>query len=162
MATVLISVPDPFAQVNELESLVESKIYHEDELETELQKYKALAAKAGAASTSSSTPRLNGHGSSKANSDAEGGAECEMCGEKGHDLDSCPDCASCPPFLPVCRADRAPSTVAPASPTKSSFSDRHSASSRNGTNGGGKEWCDDCEGASRIPATCPPHSAKSE
>ncbi|BGO92430.1 hypothetical protein NBRC10512_007512 [Rhodotorula toruloides] len=123
-------------EVNELESLVESKIYHEDELETELQKYKALAAKAGAASTSSSTPRLNGHGSSKANSDAEGGAECEMCGEKGHDLDSCPD-------------------FAPASPTKSSFSDRHSASSRNGTNGGGKEWCDDCEEFGHSLENCP-------
>ncbi|BGO99648.1 hypothetical protein JCM10021v2_003324 [Rhodotorula toruloides] len=123
-------------EVNELESLVESKIYHEDELETELQKYKALAAKAGAASTSSSTPRLNGHGSSKANSDAEGGAECEMCGEKGHDLDSCPD-------------------FAPASPTKSSFSDRHSAASRNGTNGAGKEWCDDCEEFGHSLENCP-------
>lgn len=78
-----------FSQVTELESLIESKIYREDELESELEKYKRLAAKAPAASS-----KTNG-----ATSVAED--VCDMCGETGHDLDSCPICASSSHVLPI-------------------------------------------------------------
>ena len=73
--------------MNELESLVESKTYREDELEIEIEKLKRVAL---------STPSVSTHSRSSSlahDVDADDG-ECEMCGEKGHDLDACPDCGS--------------------------------------------------------------------
>jgi CAP-Gly domain-containing linker protein 1 len=64
--------------VTELESLIESKIYREDELESELERYKKMA---GVPSSS----RGGGNGEEE---------ECEMCGELGHDLEACPICTS--------------------------------------------------------------------
>jgi hypothetical protein len=81
------------SQVTELESLVESKIYQEDELQTELEALRK------AASSASSRPHVNGNGGKNgyAHSDADsltdGGGECEMCGG-AHELDACPDCLS--------------------------------------------------------------------
>lgn len=85
----------PHSQVSELESLVESKIYREDELETELEKYKSLArTKVSSESSSASVlskSRTNGTTTSR---DEDEGGECEMCGQMGHDLDDCPICES--------------------------------------------------------------------
>lgn len=85
-------------QVSELESLVESKIFREDELENTLAKYREMLAKANVpgfakdAEPSSSTPARRAHGSNdSAGSAGNGEAEaCELCGDKGHDLLHCP------------------------------------------------------------------------
>jgi len=77
-----------------LEALVESKIYREDELETELERYKTLAAQTPT-TDSFSVPRSNGASLKNGTShheEEDGETSCEMCGETGHDLDSCPDC----------------------------------------------------------------------
>ncbi|GAA5981430.1 hypothetical protein JCM11641_004760 [Rhodosporidiobolus odoratus] len=118
-------------EVTELESLVESKIYREDELETELEKYKALAT-----SSSNSGSHTNGHSKKSyaaSETDGEqGDGECEMCGEKGHDLDSCPDFSS--------------------SPTKSSAADRR-ASRIDAKDAA--DYCDDCEEYGHSLENCP-------
>lgn len=76
--------------MSELESLVESKIYREDELEAQVERYKIQASKvAPTAQTGSSSRPVTG--SAHVSRDVEDG-ECEMCGEGGHDLDSCPIC----------------------------------------------------------------------
>lgn len=84
----------PFhSQIAELESLVESKIYKEDDLEAELEKYKKLAALNGPRSHTNGSGR-SGHspsGSGNTHGDDEG-LLCEMCGDAGHDLDNCPIC----------------------------------------------------------------------
>lgn len=87
----------PFVQVSELENLVESKIYREDELETELEHYKSLLSKHSiptsannGATTTTTTTTSTSKLSQSAEEDEE--ASCEMCGETGHDLDSCPEC----------------------------------------------------------------------
>ncbi|GAA5834994.1 hypothetical protein JCM11251_000132 [Rhodosporidiobolus azoricus] len=122
-------------EVTELESLVESKIYHEEELETELERYKALAS-------SSSAPHVNGSGTTKkmlakidVDTDGEGvDGECEMCGQTGHDLDACPEFAG--------------------SPTKSSASRRGSLPPATDANGAA-EYCDDCEEYGHSLEECP-------
>ncbi|GAA5867390.1 hypothetical protein JCM1840_002120 [Sporobolomyces johnsonii] len=113
-------------EVTELESLVESKIYREDELESELEKYKALAT--GSSAAVGASHKNGAH--SRHEDEAEGA--CEMCGQTGHDLDSCPEFA--------------------ASPTKSSFSnaDRQSL-----TSNGQAEFCDDCEQYGHSLDNCP-------
>ncbi|BGP47793.1 hypothetical protein JCM10450v2_003658 [Rhodotorula kratochvilovae] len=135
-------------EVTELESLVEAKIYREDELETELAKLKALTSGAKV-----SAAPANGHAKkpSAASSMLDGAedGECEMCGEKGHDLDSCPDFAA-------------------SSPTRTSFSStsladsdaigkRSCASSVMTGNGvdSAAEWCDDCEEFGHALEDCP-------
>lgn len=90
-------------KVSELENLVESKIYREDELETELEHCKSLLEKHSITTAAEPTRRIsslhaNGTLSSEPlDSTGEGeeeeeGSSCEMCGDSGHDLDSCPEC----------------------------------------------------------------------
>jgi len=159
-------------QVSELEALVESKIYREDELETELEHFKSLLAKHSIPGTGTSTSTLTGSHSKKSSrttDDEDGEGSCEMCGESGHDLDSCPECEF---FSSDCCAartdDRKVTTVlgsaspnkrrSPVSPTRSDSSTNlhHSRTTStlliqaNGKDGGAEaqEWCDDCEGKS--------------
>ncbi|KAL8277495.1 hypothetical protein RQP46_010125 [Phenoliferia psychrophenolica] len=73
-------------EVNELESLVESKTYREDELELELEQLKRYGNQ-----HHSNASNGTGASHSRNGSAALDEGECEMCGEKGHDLDSCPD-----------------------------------------------------------------------
>ncbi|GAA5914168.1 hypothetical protein JCM6882_004944 [Rhodosporidiobolus microsporus] len=131
-------------EVTELESLVESKIYREDELETELERYKSLASSNGHHTSSpSSAPYLNGNGNGSANkaldagseTDGEAGeGECEMCGRTGHDLDACPEFSG--------------------SPTKSAASRRGSLPPATDANGAA-EYCDDCEEYGHSLENCP-------
>lgn len=80
--------------MSELESLVESKIFHEDELESEVKRYRAIAERNGLASdapTSKSLglddrPPVLTNGNSNGNSEDE----CEMCGMIGHGVEACP------------------------------------------------------------------------
>ncbi|SGZ26956.1 BQ5605_C025g10008 [Microbotryum silenes-dioicae] len=144
-------------EVNELESLVESKIYREDELETELEKYKALAAKAPSSSStsggaSSSTATTKGNGltrSSKEEDDDEDNGECEMCGDL-HDLESCP----------VFAGSSSPSKV--GRPRASvSGGQRHAKStslasvSSEGVKTSTEAYCDDCEEYGHALEDCP-------
>ncbi|GJN91450.1 hypothetical protein Rhopal_004473-T1 [Rhodotorula paludigena] len=111
-------------EVTELESLVESKIYREDELETELEKYKALAAKTPGPSAAA---RPNGSVKKTDSLVGKGNVECEMCGEKGHDLDS---------------------------EKRSSVASTSSAAAGNGV-GGAADYCDDCEEYGHSLEDCP-------
>ncbi|GAA5871571.1 hypothetical protein JCM16303_000797 [Sporobolomyces ruberrimus] len=133
-------------EVSELEALVESKIYREDELETELEHYKSLLSKhslpqpvSHSNGPTSSTKALSKSASMPEEDDGEEGS-CEMCGESGHDLDSCPE----------------------FSPTLSSSSLHHSRTTStlliqaNGKEGeGSQEWCDDCEEFGHSLDNCP-------
>ncbi|GAA5824364.1 hypothetical protein JCM3770_001840 [Rhodotorula araucariae] len=135
-------------EVTELEALVEAKIYREDELETELAKLKALASGA-------TTPKRlnNSHAKqlSTASSMLDGAedGECEMCGEKGHDLDSCPDFAASSP---------ARTSFSSTSVVDSDANGQHvgisSATSGNGADSAA-EWCDDCEEYGHALENCP-------
>jgi len=81
-------------QVSELEALVESKIYREDELESELERYKSLVSQTPTSDSLSVSHSISaGAKNGTAHREEEDGeTSCEMCGETGHDLDSCPDC----------------------------------------------------------------------
>lgn len=84
-------------EVSELESLIESKIYREDELETrlaqlqdEVKRYKALSTNGNGPHTPPARSETSGH--SRAPSIANSTAtedRCELC-EGPHDLDACP------------------------------------------------------------------------
>ncbi|GAA5968349.1 hypothetical protein JCM3765_002911 [Sporobolomyces pararoseus] len=148
-------------EVSELEALVESKIYREDELETELEHYKSLLSKhsiPGVASTSNGfSSSKNAHRSASVVEDeGDEGSSCEMCGETGHDLDSCPE------FLGSASPNKRRS---PVSPTHSASSTglHHSRTTStlliqaNGKEGDGasQEWCDDCEEFGHSLDNCP-------
>ncbi|SCZ90504.1 BZ3500_MvSof-1268-A1-R1_Chr9g10859 [Microbotryum saponariae] len=144
-------------EVNELESLVESKIYREDELETELEKYKALAAKVPSSSSTSGgalslTATTKGNGltrSSKEEDDDEDNGECELCGDM-HDLESCP----------IFAGSSSPSKV--GRPRASvSGGQRHAKSaslasiSSEGVKTSTEAYCDDCEEYGHALEDCP-------
>lgn len=134
--------------MSELESLVESKIYREDELETHLHKahqerdnYKArvktLEATAAAASSApNSRPvsiDLGGGAKSHAANGTNGNGHassadtrCELC-EGPHDLDACPVFSG----STLDGSDKSPLAV------KS------------------KKWCADCESSAHDTAECP-------
>lgn len=85
--------------MSELESLIESKIYREDELETrlvqlqdEVKRYKSMSANGNGNKAHSPPPRSEISGHSRAPSMANSTAtedRCELC-EGPHDLDACP------------------------------------------------------------------------
>ncbi|GAA5830650.1 hypothetical protein JCM5353_007570 [Sporobolomyces roseus] len=140
-------------EVSELEALVESKIYREDELETELERYKTLAAQTPTTG-SFSVPRSNGASLKNGTShheEEDGETSCEMCGETGHDLDSCPDFR---------RSSSPTKRHSPISPSLSaSFSHSRTTSTlniqANGNPGDSQEWCDDCEEFGHSLDNCP-------
>ncbi|BGP56477.1 hypothetical protein JCM8202v2_004097 [Rhodotorula sphaerocarpa] len=124
-------------EITELESLVESKVYHEDELETELE---ALRAKV--------------HGM-KLTLAPDGGSgdvpTCEMCGGQGHTLDSCPDFGS---------ASSARSSLkSPMSDEGLKVDDVPMTSPLMSVPMGGRsdsqQWCDDCEEFGHSLENCP-------
>ncbi|KAL1408032.1 hypothetical protein Q8F55_004829 [Vanrija albida] len=138
------SIKELEREVSELESLVESKIYREDELETFLHKaqlerdnykskVKALeAAQAAASSAPNSRPvsidlgAANGAGANGTNG-AHSDTRCELC-EGPHDLDACPVFSG---STLDGGGDKSPLAV------KS------------------KKWCADCESSAHDTADCP-------
>jgi len=75
-------------EVSELESLIESKIYREDELETRLSELERELSKQRA-STASARPGLS-HSRHPSTADSTATEDrCELC-EGPHDLDACP------------------------------------------------------------------------
>ncbi|KAJ7045398.1 hypothetical protein C8F04DRAFT_1388040 [Mycena alexandri] len=84
-------VHDLNKEISELEALIESKIYREDELEEELERTKDKLARQRKSSKGSSevsdTRRRPGSIASSEISDTEG--VCEICEKPGHDIFSC-------------------------------------------------------------------------
>lgn len=120
-------------EVSELESLIESKIYREDELETRLQelerdvdrwraKAQALAAGSAASSAHSRSTSLTSNGVASIDE-----TRCELC-EGPHDLDACPVFAGT-----TLSADTAAA----------------------GDGASKKKWCNDCESDAHNTAECP-------
>ncbi|OXG73024.1 hypothetical protein C349_06687 [Cryptococcus neoformans var. grubii Br795] len=124
-------------EVAELEALVESKIYREDELETraaelerEIVLYKSSSKRSNgepphSAASTTFSHSSDGHSSSTANGGSQGTGEgterCELC-EGPHDLDACPVFAG--------------------------------TLSTEGTKKGGR-WCADCESNEHDTSECP-------
>ncbi|KAI5475270.1 CAP-Gly domain-containing protein [Pseudohyphozyma bogoriensis] len=109
-------------EVDELERLVESKILDEGDLRDQLEHYKSIA---GATKSSSREPSTSEPVSAKV---TEGDA-CDMCGELGHQVDTCPIFGDS------------------ASSTSSKMAKTSSASSG--------EFCDDCEEYGHSLEDCP-------
>ena len=75
-------------EVSELESLIESKIYREDELETRLSQLERELSKQRSANVSAQ--RGSGHSRQPSAADSTATEDrCELC-EGPHDLDACP------------------------------------------------------------------------
>jgi len=130
-------------EVSELESLIESKIYHEDELESRVQelererdRWRAKANNAAPTSTNSA-PSHSRTTSLVSNGSASSEVRCELC-EGPHDLDACPVFAGTTldvdPPVGAGGADQ-PSPLANKAKTK--------------------KWCNDCESSAHDTAECP-------
>ncbi|KAF7376043.1 hypothetical protein MSAN_00019100 [Mycena sanguinolenta] len=113
-------------EISELEALIESKIYREDELEQELERTKEKLARQRKASKGSSevvdSRRRPASVASSEVSDTEG--VCEICEKPGHDIFTC-------------------SLLSAGTPTD----DRNSSDS--------ELFCEDCEGHGHVAADCP-------
>ncbi|GAA5935557.1 uncharacterized protein JCM15063_001076 [Sporobolomyces koalae] len=141
-------------EVADLEALVESKVYREDELETEVEHYKALLSKHAGTPTSnanandpSTTSKLvRDH---VAADDGEG--SCEMCGDDGHDLDSCPE------FLgsasPTKRRSQSSNVLQHSRTTSTLLIQANGKDTESREDK--QEWCDDCEEFGHSLDNCP-------
>ncbi|GAA5988041.1 hypothetical protein JCM5350_004149 [Sporobolomyces pararoseus] len=147
-------------EITELESLVESKIYREDELETEVEHYKSLLLKHSipgvASTTNGSSTSKSTHRSAPVVDEGDEASSCEMCGETGHDLDSCPE------FLGSTSPNKRRSPVSPTHSTSSTGLHHSRTTSTlliqaNGKEGDveSQEWCDDCEEFGHSLDNCP-------
>ncbi|EJD02624.1 uncharacterized protein FOMMEDRAFT_107555 [Fomitiporia mediterranea MF3/22] len=156
-------------EVSELESLVEAKIYREDELEREIERFRHQASKRPSkssiepphsqsrhsATSSTATVSLDANGSNSnpnaysirdssstavANSEGETDGVCEICEGPGHDI------FSCPLLKDGSGTETLPSTK--------------STSSGGGQRGGREPvetdlFCEDCESHGHLAADCP-------
>ncbi|KAG7445442.1 uncharacterized protein BT62DRAFT_195052 [Guyanagaster necrorhizus] len=115
-------------EISELEALVESKIYREDELEQEIERLKAkLAKKSSSSSKHSDTSSIRRVPST---SSLDASVVCEICERPGHDIFSCD----------LLKGD----APAPINGTGGSM------------NGGNKSlFCEDCESYGHLPVDCP-------
>jgi len=86
-------VHDLNKEISELEALVESKIYREDELEQEIERLKEKISRHKKMSKSSYDQEDGRNGLSNVSSNAESsntsGQACEICERPGHDIFSC-------------------------------------------------------------------------
>ena len=78
------TIKDLERELGELESLVESKIYHQDDLETSLKEAKREIQR-----LSSAASDVSGHSRTSSITSAATNDRCELC-EGAHDLDACP------------------------------------------------------------------------
>ncbi|KAK4054323.1 hypothetical protein OIO90_003556 [Microbotryomycetes sp. JL221] len=115
-------------EVSELESLIESKIYREDELETELLKYKSMSTNVTKNDNKLKQDLSSFQTQSKRDQELEQ-IGCEMCGDQNHEIESCPIFAGS------------------TSPTKSN--QNKSTLIEN------QEFCDDCEEYGHSLENCP-------
>ncbi|KAH8921082.1 hypothetical protein BT69DRAFT_1351890 [Atractiella rhizophila] len=81
-------------EVSELEALVESKVFREEELDAEVRKLRKMVGQGGPqapsnASIHSSTPPSSQRHLSNGHISPDGSEPCEMCG-RGHSLEDCP------------------------------------------------------------------------
>ncbi|TFK54397.1 hypothetical protein OE88DRAFT_1190781 [Heliocybe sulcata] len=142
------TIHDLNKEVSELETLVESKIYREDELEHELERLKEKLAKEQRKSSKSTAepeetrvPFPSGRtsiSSMNALQLDQGGEEgeqvCEICERPGHDIFSC---------------DLLSDDAASMRSGKSGHSYTYSKPA------GADLYCEDCEGHGHIAAECP-------
>ncbi|KAF7965387.1 hypothetical protein HWV62_44085, partial [Athelia sp. TMB] len=113
-------------EISELEALVESKIYREDELEQELEKAKEKLARAErkVGKSPGPRPRLSASSGQTSSSASDIDSEvCELCDQPGHDMFNCD---GLPPLAP-----------------KSLREDPSSL------------YCDDCDTHGHTTANCP-------
>ncbi|KAJ7132877.1 hypothetical protein C8R43DRAFT_1023761 [Mycena crocata] len=119
-------VHDLNKEISELEALIESKIYREDELEQELERTKDKLARQRKSSKGSTevmdTRRRAASVTSSEMSDTEG--VCEICEKPGHDIFSC-------------------SLLGAGSPVDGP------------TSSGAELFCEDCESHGHVAADCP-------
>ncbi|THH08437.1 hypothetical protein EW145_g2708 [Phellinidium pouzarii] len=148
------TIHDLNKEVNELESLIEAKIYREDELEREIERLKQKISKSSrpskssteppatehrpAHSASNSTSTINGF-SADANiptaslSTSSGTETCEICEQPGHDIFTCPLLKDGP------EANSSSMENARKSPKPETLD----------------LFCEDCEGYGHLAANCP-------
>ncbi|KAF5385794.1 hypothetical protein D9615_002454 [Tricholomella constricta] len=79
------TIHDLNKEISELEALVESKIYREDELEQELERMREKLARQSKKSSKSSTDTID----SRSTVGVGGEQVCEICERPGHDIFSC-------------------------------------------------------------------------
>ncbi|KAJ6586802.1 hypothetical protein DFH09DRAFT_1141573 [Mycena vulgaris] len=113
-------------EISELEALIESKIYREDELEQELERTKdKLARQRKSSKGSSEVVDTRRRADSMATSDvSDNEGVCEICEKPGHDIFSCSLLGA-------------------------------GASSDGGTSSGAELFCEDCESHGHIATNCP-------
>ncbi|KAK0229731.1 hypothetical protein EDD85DRAFT_122029 [Armillaria nabsnona] len=120
-------------EISELEALVESKIYREDELEQEIEHLKAkLAKKSSSSSKLSDTSSIRRVPSTSSLASLDAGAVCEICERPGHDIFSCDLLKGNAP--------------APINGTGAAL---------NGNTTDKSLFCEDCESYGHLPVDCP-------
>ncbi|KAF8591027.1 hypothetical protein K439DRAFT_1657108 [Ramaria rubella] len=134
------SIRDLNKEVSELESLVEAKIYREDDLERELERYKDKLARAsqrklskasGESAISLAPPSVTSESSIHPDRALDGDV-CEICEQPGHDIFSCHLLKDDIPSLG--RSSRT-ETLTDSEPADL--------------------WCEDCESHGHTAADCP-------
>ncbi|KAH7097082.1 hypothetical protein BKA62DRAFT_833506 [Auriculariales sp. MPI-PUGE-AT-0066] len=137
------TIHDLNKELSELETLVESKIYREDDLEREVEQLKTKLARSGASdrppSLYSNSSSRHHHSSSRSSVSTTVSAApvtasdetvCEICEQPGHDIFTCP----------VLKGDddyTSPTTA------------------RSDAGDPSQLWCDDCESHGHLPQDCP-------
>ncbi|KAK0199385.1 hypothetical protein DFS33DRAFT_1268680 [Desarmillaria ectypa] len=120
-------------EISELEALVESKIYREDELEQEIEHLKAKLAKKSSSSKINDTSSIRRVPSTSSLASLDANAVvCEICERPGHDIFTCD----------LLKGD----APAPINGTRSSM---------NGNAVDKSLFCEDCESYGHLPMDCP-------
>ncbi|KAK0184447.1 hypothetical protein F5146DRAFT_1006451 [Armillaria mellea] len=120
-------------EISELEALVESKIYREDELEQEIEHLKAkLAKKSSSSSKLSDTSSIRRVPSSSSLASHDASAVCEICERPGHDIFSCD----------LLKGDAPVPINGTRSPLNGNATDK-------------SLFCEDCESYGHLPVDCP-------
>ncbi|KAJ3842837.1 hypothetical protein F5878DRAFT_529083 [Lentinula raphanica] len=138
-------------EISDLEALVETKIYREDELEQEIERLneklrKANAKRSGKSSTGPTTGDSSSNSSAhvdSSSSDGVGGGEpvCEICEKPGHDIFSCD----------LLREDYGQQN--PISSSSIGNNPSHTAALDSDENL--DVWCEECEGHGHRAEECP-------
>ncbi|KAJ3772684.1 hypothetical protein FB446DRAFT_643080 [Lentinula raphanica] len=138
-------------EISDLEALVETKIYREDELEQEIERLneklrKANAKRSGKSSTGPTTGDSSSNSSAhvdSSSSDGVGGGEpvCEICEKPGHDIFSCD----------LLREDYGQQNPI----SSSSIGNNPSHTAALDSDESLDVWCEECEGHGHRAEECP-------